>query len=585
MWKTSNNYLKDDGSDSDESTEQPDPDVYQYTLFPEFNVEGYEYVSPFLYKFNEIYNYYEGWLFYPEMLITFATVEPTDKSGTSIVIPSIYLNIIYNKETKTSTISLKSYQKLQDFQFTLSIPELDIVEVPLEGKDDSTFSYNYTEDDGYLINPVTITVYGKSYDVDLFTAKTALISQRYDITDLLQIPVFTFNNNNYLVDVPVMLKSDFEANTLFYLDKIKDFIETFNFEDNRMVSDNLEFRMLNTDKISSYILLNSIVQGKNLYKNMNYIGNINVMAIADNPDTVPGNNEAWIINGTPIDIVSTNISGSALDIYADLGYGGLLNAPDNSIETDYSIIVDGDYTAKIKSGHIIRIKDCVTENINGEYHVVSSQLTENNQTVIYVLEKLEKSSTEGQVYYATYEPWRVLGPDNLAIYKLMTKSWEVQKINVNDIVTVSQPNYDTYYYTKNYKYQEYVLRLPLRMILNIIANKNYVIQNSVDLEEQRNMIKLQVARYLQLFNTGTDIVYYPAQIIDFVLMERPWIKSVTVTNTDSSEEPFELINGIEALPEDEIRDNISTSKMDILKYSSAFYYWDVNNIEVNIVLS
>ena len=397
--------------------------------------------------------------------------------------------------------------------------------------------------------------------------------------------MFTFNNNNYLVDVPVMLKSDFEANTLFYLDKIKDFIDTFNFEDNRMVSDNLEFRMLNTDKISSYILLNSIIQGKNLYKNMNYIDNVNVIAIGDNPDTVPGNNEAWIINGTPVDIVSTNIDGSSLDIYGDLGYAGLLNAPDNSTKTNYSITLDGDYTEKIKSGHIIRIKDCVTNNINGEYHVVSSELLDNNQTIIYVLEKIEKSSTEGQVYYATYEPWRILGPDNLAIYKLTTKSWEVQKINVNDIVTVSQPNYDTYYYTKNYKYQEYVLRLPLKMILNIIANKNYVIQNSIDLEEQRNMIKLQVARYLQLFNTGTDIVYYPAQIIDFVLMERPWIKSVIVINTDSSEEPFELINGLEALPENEIRDNISTSKMDILKYTSSYYYWDVDNIIVNVNLN
>ena len=64
-------------------------------------------------------------------------------------------------------------------------------------------------------------------------------------------------------------------------------------------------------------------------------------------------------------------------------------------------------------------------------------------------------------------------------------------------------------------------------------------------------------------------------------MERPWIKSVIVINTDSSEEPFELINGLEALPENEIRDNISTSKMDILKYTSSYYYWDVDNIIVN----
>lgn len=54
-----------------------------------------------------------------------------------------------------------------------------------------------------------------------------------------------------------------------------------------------------------------------------------------------------------------------------------------------------------------------------------------------------------------------------------------------------------------------------------------------------------------------------------------------ITTTDSSEpKPFEFRNGIEALPESVIRDNISSSKLEILKYTSAFYYWNVDNIKI-----
>ena len=124
-------------------------------------------------------------------------------------------------------------------------------------------------------------------------------------------------------------------------------------------------------------------------------------------------------------------------------------------------------------------------------------------------------------------------------------------------------------------------------ILKIIyGDKDAVTQNSINLETQRNEIILEVAKYLQLYMTGTDIVYYPSTIIEFVSEPRRlWIKGMVVTTTDSSETPLVFKNGIEAYPEQIIRKNINSSKLEVLKYTSAFYWWNVDNIIIEYELN
>ena len=125
------------------STGLPNFSSHPYVLFPEFTTDsGQHFISPFLYKFNEFYNYYEGWLFYPELFINFAEIKTTaDGAYYSASIPSIYLNLIYNKEQKKTTINLKSYQSLTGWVFYITIPELLIsnaeLEIPLNNDENS----------------------------------------------------------------------------------------------------------------------------------------------------------------------------------------------------------------------------------------------------------------------------------------------------------------------------------------------------------------------------------------------------------------------------------------------------------------
>ena len=589
FWELTEPEYLDNGSDEG-SISSPDGlqelEEYPYVLFPEYEHSGTTFVSPFLYKFNPVYNYYEGWLFYPELLINFASIEQTasgEISGASL--PSIYLNLIYDQILEKTTISLKSYQRISEWAFNMTIPELGLKDIALEPVDESTFSYEYKENHGFITDPFVITISGFTQGVNVFIAKTAQINQRYDLTDLLQIPIFPYNGVRYLVDLPIIDKSKFDPNKVFYLDKILAFLLGFNFEENRMVSDNLEFRFLNTDSITSYLLQNCLVQGKNLYKGVTYLDKHSPISIADSPGKIPMNEETWVIAGTEVPIDSTEIDGEALKIYQESGFGGLKDAQDYSTYSPYSIVINGDYTKKISSGDIIRVKYAVTENINGMYTVLKVE-SDGNKTTIYTIEKINYSSGEGKLVFATYEQWRKGGPDNIAIWQRDSESWKFVTVNPNDLVTVKEPIYSTLLYTQENGYVDYQLKLPLNLKMKIFVDKDAVNQYGVDLEEQRNTIILEVAKYLQMYMTGTDIVYYPAAIIEFVMENRRyWIKGMVIYTTESSDPPFEFKNGIEAYPEYKIRDNISSSKMEILKYTSAFYWWNVDNITIEYELN
>ena len=234
MWEVTEPEFADDGSNTKSIPTDGIPEIeeYPYTLFPEFTYNNQSFTSPFLYKFNPVFNYYEGWLFYPELLVNFSSVEPTNQGELSAAtLPSIFLNLIYDQTEQKTKINLKSYQSINEWNFSITIPELSIYNQSMDMIDESTFTYEYSENHGLIVDPIVITITGNSLGVDIFVAKTARINQRYDITDLLQIPTFTYQRQNYMVDLPVLESEKFQENKVLYLDKMLQFLLGFNFEE------------------------------------------------------------------------------------------------------------------------------------------------------------------------------------------------------------------------------------------------------------------------------------------------------------------------------------------------------------------
>lgn len=579
--------LFDDGykleGEQTRSTTEALPDVEHkpQILFPIFERDGEKFISPFLYEYNIVMNYYDGYLFYPEIINNFASVEQNNKIDQSgIVLPPVYNNIIYDTVEKKSFISIKSHQDISAWNFRITIPELNISSLQMVNKDESTFTFDYSDNNGIIGEAVTISIIGNMNGSDIFTARTDKIYQRYDTSDLVQIPTFDYSGTRYLIDIPVMLADEFLENKQFYLDKILSFILGFNFEENRMISDNLEFRFLNTDSIRSYLLSNATVQGGRLFKGVTWINNLTPSSIASVPDKAPTYGASWIIGENQLPIYATNVNGSSIGIYGNKRYGGNSEGNDFEVTSPYEILISGDVTKEISALHVIKIKDVKTAAINGEYHVIKSYFNETH-TIIEVLEELTTIDNDGVVSYANYEPWRIGGPDNVALWNSETNSWKFISIKPNDGISIKLPTSQSLVYGDDFYYHDYVLRLPLNLELEITIDKSAVVQFGINLEEEKEKIKLELAQYLQQYLTGTDIIYYPSTIIDFVVEpRRVWIKNLKIKTFDSSKNPNIFLDGLEALPEQQIRKNIAGSKLEMLLYTSAFYHWNVDNINI-----
>ena len=583
-YETTDHYFIDNGKNDNlisRTSEIPKSDFKQI-VFPEIEYEGKPYICPFLLKFSEVYNMYEGYLFYPEMYINFSNIiQETSENQIYSIHPSTFLNIIYSD--KKSSIQLKSYQDLEGWSFKITIPDLQIESLDMVYKDSNTYEYVYTGNNfGVLPEKIIISISCYYNDILVFTAKTAEITQAYYYSDQLQFPIYTLNGISYIIDLPVVEKDKFLNDKTLYLDKIYDFLKGFNFEENRMISDNIGFRFLNTTGLYSFMALNSFKQSGNILKSYNWFDKYTPFSISKEPTKVPINNSSWVIQeGFRIPILATNIVSDTTGLYGggDV-YGGIQNSGTDVVTMPYVIIVSGDYTNDIRSMDVVRIKDSTT-GINGSYRVITvSYDIKNDRTNIITFEKLPMTSNDGQLYVASYEPWKAGGPDNIAVWNSTTESWLFNEVTPGTIVSVNDNSISTtLIYNNDYDYVKFSLLFPLKMSLVLDIDRDVVIQNNIDLDLARDQIKLELAKYLQLFLSGTDVSYYSSSIIDFILeTRRNWIKHIKITVTDA--EGKELNDGLETNPESVIQEKISNSKLDMLNYTSIYVYWDVDNINL-----
>ena len=93
-----------------------------------------------------------------------------------------------------------------------------------------------------------------------------------------------------------------------------------------------------------------------------------------------------------------------------------------------------------------------------------------------------------------------------------------------------------------------------------------------------------LAQHLQRWRTGVDVKFYNSQIVDIIHDTGPWIKSVIVSVTDSSQVPNNLNSGIEMVSVDTTVLSDLPDKFEILKYVPAMLFWDINDIVINLSL-
>lgn len=135
------------------------------------------------------------------------------------------------------------------------------------------------------------------------------------------------------------------------------------------------------------------------------------------------------------------------------------------------------------------------------------------------------------------------------------------------------------------------IKLPLKLQVQIYVYKQTVLDLNIDLTSEKDEIYDEVAQLLQNNYTGTEIVIYNSQIVDFVHNSRSYIKQVIVTIKDNDDVVID--NGIESYPDDDIITNINNDttltsnerKLLYLEYCPSYFYWDLDNIDIKFIFN
>ena len=104
-----------------------------------------------------------------------------------------------------------------------------------------------------------------------FVCKTDKFYQLIDVSDQLKIMRYNVGTDAYVINVPVVDNTVFASDPDYYLDKIKNFIVASNFNVNRMVTDNVQCRFLNSYLVESPFIESVFMQSGTIFSNTDYV--------------------------------------------------------------------------------------------------------------------------------------------------------------------------------------------------------------------------------------------------------------------------------------------------------------------------
>lgn len=241
---------------------------HDLVFYPKFDINGTMMISPFLYKWNDFMRWYDGYILYNSFSAHFAEVRNTGLANYDV--PVLYFFIQYDMLNKKTYIDLKSHQDISDYTFKITISERSIYEEDLVAVNDTTWRYEYTQENGIFWEEFHIELKASRGTNQSFECDTYNINQIFDIKDQLNVltyDMYVYSSpgvldyiDYYIINIPLMSYDYYIEDPEFYLDKSRQFIIDHNVQGKRMVSDNLQFRFLDTLTVPAYYLENFTVQ-------------------------------------------------------------------------------------------------------------------------------------------------------------------------------------------------------------------------------------------------------------------------------------------------------------------------------------
>lgn len=493
----------------------------KYLDNPEFKDSDELYVSPFIYKYDNLLENYDAYILYTNIVAAFNEIKLVEDSE----ILAFPANIKFELKTNGTLITFSSFTNLYkcNYTFKINMPKLDIHNVPMTFIDSSSLTYLY--EDKFFFDPVSIRI-------DVYDNSLVKIIEYYlndfllmiNITDFLSIKKFTYNTTDYLLSFPVIEKAVFDLDPNYYRNQIYNFLITQQLlAGNRMISDDIQGRFLNTSIIKSNILKYLTVQEYEGIQSTVYYSYFGEPADPSVDTYVQYTTVNPHVNNNGITVRTIITSGVSTVADVDITITGSIS--DIIISIEYNTTPDAmtatQYVAALNAG------------ISGTYSGKNITITDSN----YLLDNL--ACVGG-------------GTDSIIV------GHDEDVIDILDDGTTSD------------------IKLPLKFNLSLLQNSDIqqVITNDV------NTMRIEIASELKTKYTGNKITFYDT-MLSTIIKKYLWVKNFTITITDSAIPAYVITSGLETIDQRDIFNYIS--KFDSAKYTPIYFYWDLNNIKITVV--
>jgi hypothetical protein len=238
---------------------------------PIFTIDNISYISPFIYIFDDQLLEYPGYIYFEEYNIYFSKILTIDET-TIINQPPLSLYISYSLSNKYTKFIVKSYQVISMFQLYITIPQYNIFHECMYCYDDNAHVYTLnTIYDGIILDCIDVEIQINYNSVYTFNYKHSNICVCYDISKLLTLKIFKIitstpsvflgggprtiiDDIDIVMNIPVMLLNIYELKQQEYNNRLLDILANMSITKNRMISDTLQFRFLNTEIIPANIV-------------------------------------------------------------------------------------------------------------------------------------------------------------------------------------------------------------------------------------------------------------------------------------------------------------------------------------------
>jgi len=219
---------------------------------PEFAINGTIFISPFLYNWDSFLHIYKGYIIDPVIRAYFSDIDI--ENNITEIPPAMSITATYLNSSEEVRFDMTSYEDLTGYSALISIPEVNVETVAMTKIDTNTFRYVYPS--GIIYDPmdVNVVVSDTTTSTKLFTYLVEDMTLVTDVSDIFFLKTYG-DTTNYVLNIPVMPEYDFSLDEDYYIQKFISLFGSLGLDDKtKMISDEVQLRFINSDRVEASIL-------------------------------------------------------------------------------------------------------------------------------------------------------------------------------------------------------------------------------------------------------------------------------------------------------------------------------------------